>query len=333
MLWNGGREMKRQEESKITVIAYSKDKFVSRKLSNIEEALGFQDYRVVWINVDSLSLGEQLRDVFKIHERPIRALQRQTSRVRVFVFPEYLFLIVHQVYESEGGLKRERVGIILKDNFLITIQEIPGDVFDPIREGIREGEGLFREQGVDYLLFALLEAIVENYVPIIEAISSKIEGLENEILSRSDTRTLRKIHRIRQDILFMRRTVFPLLEAFRRLEIEGSRFFSEGTRPFLDELHDHVREVLEILEGQRELANSLIDLYYSTISMRTNDIIRILTVVSTIFIPLTFITGLYGMNFRYMPELQWRYGYPAVLTTMLVIAVGMLLYFRRKGWI
>lgn len=174
---------------------------------------------------------------------------------------------------------------------------------------------------------------MENYVPIIEAISSKIEGLENEILSRSYTRTLRKIHRIRQDILFMRRTVFPLLEAFRRLEIEGSRFFSEGTRPFLDELHDHVLEVLEILEGQRELANSLIDLYYSRISMKTNDIIRILTVVSTIFIPLTFITGIYGMNFRYMPELQWRYGYPAVLTTMLVIAVGMLLYFRRKGWI
>ncbi|MBP1912722.1 magnesium/cobalt transporter CorA [Thermococcus stetteri] len=324
---------KSEGETRITAIAYSRDKFTSRKLSSLREALELKDHQVVWVNVDGLSLLDEIVEVFNIHKRPIKALQHQTSRVRVFMFPDYLFLVLHQVYESEGGLKREKVGLILKGNILITIQEIPGDVFDPIREGIREGEGLFRERGADYLLFALLEAIVENYVPIIERISSRIETLEGEILSRGEARTLHTIHHIRQEILFMRKTIFPLLEAFRRLRLEGARFFTEDTRPFLEGLHDHVRQVLEILEGQRELANSLIDLYYSTISMRTNDIIRILTVVSTIFIPLTFITGVYGMNFKYMPELQWRYGYLAVLTAMLVIAVGMLLYFRRKGWL
>nr|WP_237268640.1 CorA family divalent cation transporter [Thermococcus celer] len=154
-----------------------------------------------------------------------------------------------------------------------------------------------------------------------------------QILSRGDEGVLRRIHNLRRQTLFMRRTIFPLLEAFRKLELEGKEFFSEETRNYVGELHDHVLEVLEVLEGQRELAGSLIELYYSTISMKTNDIIRILTVVSTIFIPLTFITGLYGMNFRYMPELYWRYGYPLVLITMLAIAVGMLAYFRRKGWL
>ncbi|WP_297419216.1 magnesium/cobalt transporter CorA [Thermococcus sp.] len=320
------------EKPRITVIAYSKEKFMSRKLSSIEEAVGIEGYDVVWVNVDTVSIIPKLKEFLGIHEVLVRDFKR-TGRPRVMVFPEYLFILLHQIYEKDGGLKRERIGLFLKDNLLITIQEIPGDVFDPIRESIHEGEGLFRERGADYLLFELLEAIVENYVPIIERISSKMEELEARILSKGDESILRRVHGIRQEILFMRRTVFPLPEAFRKLELEGKGFFKEGTLPCIDELHGHVMEVLEILEGQRELANSLVELYYPTLSMKTNDIIRILTVVSTIFIPLTFITGLYGMNFRYMPELYWRYSYPVVLLAMLGIAVGMLAYFKRKGWI
>ncbi|AEK72227.1 magnesium and cobalt transporter [Thermococcus sp. 4557] len=321
------------EKPRITVIAYSRDKFLSRKVESIKEALSVSGYDVVWVNVDTVSIVPELREALGIHETQMKTLRRASGRARVVVFPDYLFLLLHQVYEIDGGLKRERMGIILKGNLVITIQETPGDVFDPIREGIRKGEGLLREHGADFLLFAILEAIVENYVPIIERISSQMEELEARILSRADEGVLRRIHGIRREILFMRRTIFPLLEAFRKLRLEGGDFFSEDTKPFIDELHDHVLEVLEILEGQRELANSLVELYYSTLSMKTNDIIRILTVVSTIFIPLTFITGLYGMNFRYMPELAWRYSYPAVLMVMLGIALGMLAYFRRKGWI
>nr|WP_246112292.1 magnesium/cobalt transporter CorA [Thermococcus aciditolerans] len=281
------------------------------------------------MNVDTVSLVSELRDALGIHETPMKALRRASGRARVMVFPDYLFLLLHQVYEIDDGLKRERMGILLKGNLVITIQETPGDVFDPIREGIRKG----RDSSANTVPFAILEAIVENYVPIIERISSQMEELEARILSRADEGVLHRIHGIRREILFMRRTIFPLLEAFRKLRLEGEDFFSEDTKPFIDELHDHVLEVLEILEGQRELANSLVELYYSTLSMKTNDIIRILTVVSTVFIPLTFITGLYGMNFRYMPELAWRYSYPAVLMVMLGIALGMLAYFRRKGWI
>lgn len=321
------------ENPTITVIAYSKDRFTSAKVSSLSEALKIGEYDVVWVNVDTLSLLQDVIKVLGVHERPIKHLGKAGSRARVFVFPDYLFILLHQVYEMEGNLKRERIGILLKDNIVVTIQERRGDVFNPVRESIREGEGLLRESGADYLLFALLEAVVENYVPIIERISSRMEELEVQILSREGGGVLRRIHNLRRQTLFMRRTIFPLLEAFRKLELEGKEFFSEETRNYVGELHDHVLEVLEVLEGQRELAGSLIGLYYSTISMKTNDIIRILTVVSTIFIPLTFITGLYGMNFRYMPELYWRYGYPLVLITMLAIAVGMLAYFRRKGWL
>ncbi|ASA77492.1 magnesium/cobalt transporter CorA [Thermococcus sp. 5-4] len=322
-----------EEKPRITVIAYSRDDFLSRKVSSMREVLEIEGYDVVWANVDTVEAVTEIMEALNIHDRPMKVLRRASTHARVFVFPDYLFLILHQVYEIDGGLKRERIGLLLKDNLVVTVQEIPGDVFDPIRESIREGEGLFRERGADYLLFALLEAIVENYVPIIERISSKMESLEAQILSKGEKGVLHRIHGLRREILFMRRTIFPLLEAFRKLELEGERFFTEETQSYMGELHDHVLEVLEILEGQRELANSLVELYYSTISMKTNDIIRILTVVSTIFIPLTFITGLYGMNFRYMPELYWHYGYPAVLLVMLTIAIGMLLYFREKGWI
>ncbi|NJE42127.1 magnesium/cobalt transporter CorA [Thermococcus sp. GR6] len=321
------------EEPKITVIAYSRDKFVSRKVSSLKEAVEFEKYNVVWINVDGFSIIPELKEALQLDDAPIKALTRSSIRARVMIFPNYLFLLLHQVYEVNGSLKREKIALFLKGNLVITVQERPGDVFDPIRESIREGEGLFRERGADYLLFALLEAIVENYVPIIERISSRMEGLEARILSSGEESVLHRIHGIRREILFMRRTVFPLLEAFRKLQLEGARFFEGETKRCIDELHEHVLEVLEILEGQRELANSLVELYYSTLSMKTNDIIRILTVVSTVFIPLTFITGIYGMNFRYMPELGWRYGYFMTLSGMLLIAVGMLYYFKRKGWL
>ncbi|MCD6524190.1 MAG: magnesium/cobalt transporter CorA [Thermococcus sp.] len=323
----------REEKPKMTLIAYSPEDFITKKISEIEEALKVEGYNVIWVNVDDPALAPEVLKSLGVQERVLKVLKRSSSRARVLVFPDHIFLLVHQVYEIDGGLKRERIGLILKDNLVVTVQETPEDVFGPIRESIREGEGLVRERGADYLLFALLEAIVENYVPIVERISSKMESLEAEILSRGEKRILHRIHSLRSEILFMRRTVFPLLEAFRKLELEGGRFFAGETQDYISELHDHVLEVLEILEGQRELANSLVELYYSTLSMKTNDIIRILTVVSTVFIPLTFITGLYGMNFRHMPELYWHYSYPAVLIVMLVIALGMLAYFRRKGWI
>lgn len=327
------------EQPKITVFAYSEDKFKETTVKTIEEILKYKDYNVVWVNMEGLAYLQELKESFKFHEVTITSILRANTRARVSVLKDHIFLLLHQVYELKGGLKKERTAVFLKDNFVITIQERPGDVFNTIRKNIRHGEGIFRKKGADYLLFALLNAIVENYIPILENISSQMETLETKVLKGGDREVLRKIHGIRRRILFLRRTIFPLLEIFRRLRVEGKEFFTEETQKYLEELHEHVMEILDIIENHREMTNGLIDIYYSTLPMKTNDIIRILTVVSTIFIPLTFITGIYGMNFNTrispynMPELNWYYGYPATLLTMLIIALGMLYYFKKKGWL
>lgn len=327
------------EAPKITIFAYSDDKFEEKRIKKLEEALDYKDYRVVWINIDGIGYLEELKNTFRVHDVTIKAIKRIKSRARLTILKDHLFILLHQVYELKGGLKKERTAIFLKDNFVITMQERSGDVFNPIRESIRHNEGLFRERDADYLLYALLDAIIGNYVPILENISSQMEILENKVLKDKDKETLRRIHGIRRRILFARRTIFPLLEVFRRLRLEGREFFKEETQGYLEELYNHVMEILDIIESQRDMANGLVEIYYSTISMRINEIIRILTVVSTIFIPLTFITGIYGMNFNprvspyNMPELNWYYGYPLTLLAMLAIALGMVYYFKRKEWL
>lgn len=327
------------EAPKITIFAYSEDKFEEKRIKKLEEALDYKDYRVVWINIDGIGYLEELKNTFRVHDVTVKAIKRIKSRARLTILKDHLFILLHQVYELKGGLKKERTAIFLKDNFVITMQERSGDVFNSIRESIRHNEGLFRERNADYLLYALLDAIIGNYVPILENISSQMEILENKVLKDKDKETLRRIHGIRRRILFARRTIFPLLEIFRRLRLEGREFFKEETQGYLEELYNHVMEILDIIESQRDMANELVEIYYSTISMRINEIIRILTVVSTIFIPLTFITGIYGMNFNSrispynMPELNWYYGYPITLLMMLAIALGMLYYFKRKEWL
>jgi len=327
------------EAPKITIFAYSDDKFEEKRIKKLEEALDYKDYRVVWINIDGIGYLKELKNTFRVHDVTIKAIKRIKSRARLTILKDHLFILLHQVYELKGGLKKERTAIFLKDNFVITMQERSGDVFNPIRESIRHNEGLFRERDADYLLYALLDAIIGNYVPILENISSQMEILENKVLKDKDKETLRRIHGIRRRILFARRTIFPLLEVFRRLRLEGREFFKEETQGYLEELYNHVMEILDIIESQRDMANGLVEIYYSTISMRINEIIRILTVVSTIFIPLTFITGIYGMNFNprvspyNMPELNWYYGYPLTLLAMLAIALGMVYYFKRKEWL
>jgi len=327
------------EAPKITIFAYSDAKFEEKRIKKLEEALDYKDYRVVWINIDGIGYLEELKNTFRVHDVTVKAIKRIKSRARLTILKDHLFILLHQVYELKGGLKKERTAIFLKDNFVITMQERSGDVFNSIRESIRHNEGLFRERDADYLLYALLDAIIGNYVPILENISSQMEILENKVLKDKDKETLRRIHGIRRRTLFARRTIFPLLEVFRRLRLEGREFFKEETQGYLEELYNHVMEILDIIESQRDMANGLVEIYYSTISMRINEIIRILTVVSTIFIPLTFITGIYGMNFNSrispynMPELNWYYGYPITLLMMLAIALGMLYYFKRKEWL
>ncbi|ALV62189.1 Magnesium and cobalt transport protein CorA [Thermococcus sp. 2319x1] len=246
------------DEPKITIFACSDDKFEEKRIKRVEDALRYKDYRVVWVNIDGIGYLQELKETFGFHEVAIKSILRAKTRARVSILKDHIFVLLHQVYELKGGLKKERTAVFLKDNFIITMQERPGDVFNTIRESIRHGEGIFREKGADYLLFALLDAIVENYVPILENISSQMEVIETKVLKDGNKEVLRKIHGIRRRILFVRRTIFPLLEVFRRLRLEGKELFSEETQGYLEELYNHVMEVLDIIENQREMANGLV---------------------------------------------------------------------------
>ncbi|ASJ00551.1 magnesium/cobalt transporter CorA [Thermococcus gorgonarius] len=325
------------QKSRIKLFAYSPLKLVEKTLKSPEEIKEYADYPVVWVNVNGME-GLEVLEELGFSGFFVRVLRRFRGS-KAIVLQDQILLMAHQVYRVERGLKKEKTAFLLKGNLVVTIQERPGDVFNRIREKIRNEGSVLRNSGPDYLFCALLDATVENYVPIIEEISTSVERLEDMVLKRTDRELLRHIQSIRRQTFFLRRAIFPLLESFRKIRVEGSALFGENAKIYLEDLSSHVLEVLDLIESQRDMADGLLDIYYSSISLRTNEIMGILTVVSTIFIPLTFITGLYGMNFNpeaspyNMPELNWYYGYPAVLLLMLAIAVGMLVYFRRKGWI
>ncbi|NJF25887.1 magnesium/cobalt transporter CorA [Thermococcus sp. Bubb.Bath] len=324
------------EKKRITLFAYSPTEFVEKRLEGLDEVKDYMNYPVVWVNIDGMDF-EGLEDLG--FSRAFLHVLKRSRGPRALVLKDQLLLLIHQVYRIERGLKKERTTFLMKDNLLVTVQERQGDVFNHVREEIRNKDSILRGSGPDYLIYALLDAVIENYLPLLEEISNSVEKLESEALKRADRELLRHIQSIRRQTFFIRRAIFPLLEVFRRIRVEGAHLFGEKTRLYLEDLSSHIVEVLDLIESQREMADGLIDIYYSAISIRTNEVMRILTVVSTIFIPLTFITGLYGMNFNpraspyNMPELNWYYGYPAVLLVMLAIAAGMIVYFRRKGWI
>jgi len=230
-------------------------------------------------------------------------------------------------------VEAEQVSLILGQDFVLTFQERPGDVFEPVRERLRQQIGHIRQRDASYLAYALLDVIVDHYFVVLEAISERAEQLEARLLERADQQVQHELAALRRELIGMRRAVWPLREVFAELQRLENPLIAPETRPFLRDTYDHIVQVIEIVESLRELLAGLTDLYLSQLSHRMNEIMKVLTLVGTIFIPLTFIAGIYGMNFDYMPELHWRYGYPAVMLLMLVLALGMLYAFRRRGWI
>jgi magnesium transporter len=224
------------------------------------------------------------------------------------------------------------VSFILGKTFIATFQDIPGDVFDPVRKRVELGRGKSRRLGPDYLLYALLDAIVDNYFIVVQTIADRIEAVEGRITSHPKTQDLDEVHRLRRELVYVHRVVWPLRDAVAGLNRTDSELLSEETHVYLRDLNDHVVQVIESVENFRDVLASLQDLYMSTLSNRTNDVIKVLTIISTIFVPLTFLAGVYGMNFHYFPELAWKYGYPAFWVTSLVVSIGLLTFLRRRGW-
>lgn len=330
---------KKIEKSRITIIDYDEVQLLEKEAKTVEECLTFKDKSTItWINIDGIhevEIIEKIGKYFDLHPLILEDILNTEQRPKIEDFEDYLYLALKMpsLNVKDSKIKIEQVSLILGPNFIISFQEIIGDVFNPIRERIRNVKGRIRKMGPDYLAYTLIDSIVDNYFTILEKIGERIESIEEELLIEPKTETLHDIHSLKSEMLFLRKSVWPLREVVSIMERGESELIKESTRIYLRDVYDHTIQVIDTIETFRDMLSGMLDLYLSSISNKTNEIMRVLTIIATIFIPLTFIAGLYGMNFEYMPELKWRWSYPIILLVMVSIGISMLYYFRKKKWL
>jgi magnesium transporter len=324
---------------RLSLISYDSGRFSEHVSCSLEECLeSHNGGGIRWINVDGLSdpvLLETLLGRFGIHPLVMEDVTALEQRPKLEDYGEYLFAVLNMlsIEEETGRLLSEQVSIILGDRFVLSVQEEVGDLFGPVRERLRTGKGKLRKMGADALAYSLLDAVVDGYFTILETLGDQVEALEEELVTNPTPETLHALHGQKRELIFLRHSIWPLRELIGSLERGESPLLSEQLAPYLRDLYDHTIQVLETVESLRDTLSGLLDIYLSSISNRMNEIMKVLTVISTLFIPLTFIVGVYGMNFRFMPELEWHWGYPVVWGVMITVAGFMLRYFHRKGWI
>jgi magnesium transporter len=324
---------------KITIIDYDEEKFQEKEVETIDEVFPFSDKSTAtWINLDGIHQVDNIEKIgkhFKIHPLVLEDIMNTGQRPKMEDFNNYLFLVLKMLSydEEENETKIEQVSLILSSNYVISFQESEGDVFEPIRERIRTDRGRIRKMGVDYLAYSLIDAIVDNYFMVLEKIGEKIEDIEDELVKNPTPEVLHTIHRLKRELIFLRKSVWPLREVISRLERWESPLIDKSIDIYLRDVYDHTIQVIDALETFRDMLSGMLDIYLSSVSNRMNEVMKVLTIIATIFIPLTLVAGIYGMNFRYMPELDWVWGYPMVYMVMLAVSAVMLMYFRRKKWL
>ncbi len=334
-----------KESVKISLIEFNDTLVEEKVIDNIQDLKLFKENdKISWINITGLSdvkLLEDVGNIFEIHPLTLEDILNVYHSPKMDEYENYLFIISKMiVYDKlNDELNIEHVCFVLGKNFIITFQETEGDVFDIIRDRIRSNKGRVRKQKADYLMYRLLDSIVDNYLIVLECYDERIEKIEDELMLVSDDISLEPIHDIRKEITKIKRLVTPLSEIMHSFQKEKIEFIQKNTKVFLRDLYDHTKHVVDATENYREQLNGLLQIYLSATSHKMNNIVRLLTIISTIFIPLTFVVGIYGMNFNpqtskwNMPELHWQYGYPFVMLMMFVIAVGLIIFFKKKKWL
>ena len=296
--------------------------------------------RVVWIDVSGLadlSVIEQIGQAFGLHSLAMEDVVNAHQRPKVEDFENTVFMVARMLV-PERGVETEQVSLFLGSDFLITFQERPGDCLQPVRERMRRDHTRLRQSGPDYLAYALIDAVIDGYYPVLEAYGEEIEQLEDEVLANPDPSQIDRLHQVKRDLLALRRAVWPTREMVHAMERGENRLIDDATRLYLRDCYDHAIQLMDVVETYREIASGLLDVYLSSMSAKMNEVMKVLTIIATIFIPLSFVVGLYGMNFDTsspwnMPELHYRYGYPAVLLFMAVAAGGLIFWFKRRGWL
>jgi magnesium transporter len=324
----------------IFLIDYNKTDVVHKQLNTPEECAPYLDKEsVTWVDVQGLGSADilqRLAKVFDLHPLVLEDVVNVPERPKIEDYNDQLVIISRMVVPKERvcGFYSEQVSLVLGKYYLLTVQEEPEhDCLEGVRSRIDKGKGIIRSSGADYLAYTLLDAIIDGFFPVLELYGERIEELEEEVIVNPTPKTLQKIYKIRRELLQLRRAIWPQRDAINSLIRDGNELISDEVRIYLRDCYDHTVQVMDMVETYRELASGLMDVYLSAVGNRMNEVMKLLTVVSAIFIPLTFLAGLYGMNFEYMPELKWHWGYPTCLAVMGTIAAGLIFFFWRKGWL
>ena len=335
----------RTENPRISIIDYDKETFREKEAISVEECFSLKETSTVsWINIDGIhdiKIIEKLGNSFGLHPLILEDILNTGQRPKLEDFESYIFIVLKMLYmnDKKNEVKVEQVSIVLGPNFIISFQEKKGDVFDSIRDRIRNDKGRVRKMGADYLAYALIDAIVDNYFLILEKLGDEIEDLEETLVANPKPKNLQSIQNLKRNTIFLRKAVWPLREVISVMQRAESSLINESIRAYLRDIYDHTIQVIDTIETFRDMASGMLDIYLSSISNKMNEVMKVLTIIATIFIPLGFVAGLYGMNFNpaasklNMPELNWPFGYMFAIGIMSVMALTMLAYFRRKRWL
>jgi magnesium transporter len=329
--------------AKITITNYNAKGVQEVSASTAEECLSFikDKKKTTWINIDGLDDQKLLNDLasmLELHPLVLEDMLHTRQRPKMEDYDDYLYIVVRMIYldEKSAGVKSEQISIILGKNYVVSLQEKKGDIFEKIRERLRKGKGRARRMGPDFLTYSMLDMIVDHYFVILEKIGEKTESMEEAVVKDPSPRMLQRIRALKREMLAIRKSVWPLRELLLAMERESrskDSLVKKETAVYLRDVYDHTIQVIDTTETLRDMASGMVDIYLSSISNRMNEVMKVLTVIGTIFIPLTFITGLYGMNFMYMPELEHPFGYFAVLLGMFLIGLIMVMYFKKRKWL
>jgi len=329
----------REAPVRIRVLDYDPSELREIEPEPVEEYFAFRETATVtWINVDGIhdvELVEKLGKEYGLHPLVVEDIVSTEQRPKTEVYEKCVFMVVKMFHydEKAGEVVVEQLSLVLGSGFVLSFQEREGDVFDPVRERIRKGKGRIRHMGADYLFYALLDAIVDGYFGVLERFEEKIDRVEESLAGDPRPSVLKEIHDTKRGMIFLRKSVWPLREAIASLHRGESSLISAETAVYIRDVHDHTIQVIDTIESFRDIVTGMQDTYLSSVSNRMNEVMKVLTIIATIFIPLTFIAGVYGMNFKFMPELDWRWSYPVVWLVMAAVVVWMVVYFRRKRWL
>jgi magnesium transporter len=327
------------EKTKISILDYSENNIEERLVESIDACRPYmKSESVTWINISGIhdvEMIQRLGDTFGLHPLALEDMVNTEQRPKIDDFEEYLFVVLKMVYPDQNlhDIQYEQVSLIIGPSYVISLQEVEEDIFDLVRERIKRGKGRIRKRGSDYLAYSLIDMAVDQYFKVLEIFGEQIEILQDEVIEEPEPHSLGVIQSLRKEALFLRKSIWPLREIINTMIRAESSLIREETLVYLRDVHDHSLLVLDTIETYRELLSGTLDIYMSNVSNRMNEVMKVLTIIATIFIPMTFIAGIYGMNFKFMPELEWVWSYPILWAILIIIFIFMVFWFRRKKWL